>query len=209
MIRSVYSINEKSNLVSIPIKLNQIENFQLQQAKISNIDEVDHSFLDREKSEQDEAKQLFIQAFDYVLKQKKPEIKEPKDYEIPKVEIQEKFFPNCINTILSGLKEDGRKRSVFILVGFLQHMGWTYENILKTLLKWNKKNYEPLRDGYIIAQVNWFKRQPKKILPPNCNHESYYSTLGAKCFNCKYKNPVNFVKIKLKEVKNRTTKNRR
>ena len=59
-----------------------------------------------------------------------------------------------------------------------------------------------LREGYIISQVNWFKRQQKKILPPNCDRESYYKTLGVKCFNCKYRNPVNYVKIKLKEVKN-------
>ncbi|MFH1592526.1 MAG: DNA primase small subunit domain-containing protein [Candidatus Woesearchaeota archaeon] len=200
MIRSVYSVNEKTNLVSVPIDINKIKEFNLKQAKMSNV-EVSEDFFQLEKSELEEAKTLFIQAMDFVQKEAKVEVKIKRDYEIPKIAIKESYFPDCINKLLGGLKQDGRKRGVFILVGFLQHMGWDYESIEKALLRWNKKNYEPLREGYILGQIRWFKAQPKKILPPNCDHESYYKTMGIKCLNCKCKNPVNYVKIKLENTK--------
>jgi len=205
MIRAPLALNEKTGLISIPISPNELRKFNLKKAKIENV-EVEHSFFTPDLSNQEEAKQLFIQAFDYTLKQEKPRVRINTNYEIPKTEIQEKFFPQCISSLLKGIREDGRKRSVFILISFLQHMGWPYEKIQKTLLQWNKKNYEPLREGYILSQLNWFKRQPKKILPPNCDHESYYKTLGVFCKNCKVKNPVNFVKIQLKNIKQKNVK---
>lgn len=209
MIRSLYSINEKTNLVSIPVNPEKINNFSPKQAKISNV-EVDTHFFKPEDSEE-EAKQLFIQSLDFMLKKEAPKLEsiKEKNYEIPKSAIQEKFFPNCIKKLLLGLDQDGRKRGVFILVAFLQHMGWSYEEIEKRLKEWNKKNYEQLKEGYILSQVKWFKRQPKKILPPNCNHESYYKSMGLQCFNCKYKNPVNHVKVQLDELNKKGKKSKK
>ncbi|MEK6922382.1 MAG: DNA primase small subunit domain-containing protein [Nanoarchaeota archaeon] len=200
MIRAPYSVNEKMNLVSVPVKIDKIKRFNLKEAKISNV-EVDHVFFNPQDSEEGEARQLFIQAIDFAQKQTKVEIAPKRDYEIPKVAIEEKFFPECIKKLLDGVKQDGRKRAVFILVSFLQHMGWNYDEIHDLLLEWNAKNYEPLRDGYIITQVRWFKAQKDKILPPNCDNEAYYKTIGVKCFNCKCKNPVNYVRIKLDNIK--------
>jgi len=208
MIRASAAINEKTGLVSVPISLTKIKQFNLKNAKIENV-EIEHSFFNPEKSELEEAKQLFVQAFDFNLKKQKVKKVSYKNYELPKIEIQEKFFPQCISKLLGGVKEDGRKRSVFVLIGFLQHMGWGYDKIQKTLLKWNEKNYEQLRDGYIISQVNWFRKQAKKILPPNCDHEAYYKTLGVYCNNCKCKNPVNFVNIRIKNLKNVKSKGNR
>ena len=198
MIRAPYSINEKKGLVSVPLDPNKISKFYLNKAKIENV-EVEHSFFTPEKSIPEEAKKLFIQAFDYTRKQQTTNKQEKREeYEIPTQEISENIFPSCIRRLLLGVKEDGRKRSIFVLTSFLQHMGWSYEKIQQTLMEWNKKNYEPLKEGYIIAQVQWSKRQSKKMLPPNCNNEAYYKTLGVYCHNCKWKNPVNYVKIQLK-----------
>ncbi|MEK6951614.1 MAG: hypothetical protein AABX29_01230 [Nanoarchaeota archaeon] len=205
LFRLPYSVNEKSSLISIPIKIDQIKNFSPIKARIENI-EIETKFLDTSKSVPGEANQLFIQAFDSLESKQETKIKNTKEYEIPKIAIKEDFFPECIRKILLGIKEDGRKRSVFVLISFLQHMGWSYDIIQTRLLEWNKLNYEPLREGYIISQVSWFKKQQNKILPPNCGNESYYKTLGVHCFNCKYKNPVNYVKIKLKEVSNANSK---
>ena len=202
MFRLCYSINEKSNLVSIPIDTDKIRYFKPSQAKMQNV-EVNLKFLEPEKSVQGEANQLFMQAFDSIQKKQEIKITKTQNYEIPKIAIKEDFFPECIKKMLLGMKEDGRKRAVFVLISFLQHMGWSYELIQTRLLEWNKLNYEPLREGYIISQVSWFKKQQNKILPPNCGNESYYKSLGIGCFNCKYKNPVNYVKVKLKEVSNK------
>ena len=107
--------------------------------------------------------------------------------------------------------EDGICLDTDFLVNFLRNMGWNYDEIQKTLLEWNKKNYEPLREGYILSQVSWHKRQNHNLLPPNCTNESYYKTLGI----CKpdnwctrIKNPAQYPKYKIKvhEQNNRKQK---
>ncbi len=213
MFRMPYSLNEKTNLVSIPIDIDKILDFNINDAKIENV-KVKNNFLERNGTE--DAKQLIYNAFD---KQAEKDIKKNKDvteekkyqdFKIPKIAIKKHQFPPCINLILSGIKQDGRKRSVFILMNFLQHMGWKLKDIETALLKWNKNNYEPLRDGYILSQLNWSKRQNQKpILPPNCDNESYYRTIGiCKPDNwCKkIKNPVNYVTRKLHFQKPRRKK---
>ena len=204
MFRMPYSINEKTNLVSIPIEIKNIKEFDPKDAKISNIENIKIKFLDRDFFIKDEAKQLILQSFDFISTQNKPKIVAlDKNYPLLEKEIPEALFPECITKLLIGVKEDGRKRGIFVLISFLQNMNWPYDKILNTLIDWNKKNYEPLKENYILSQINWFKRQNKKILPPNCDNESYYKTMSIYCFNCKYKNPVNYVKIKLKNEKNK------
>ena len=209
LFRCAYSINEKSGLVSIPLK--NISDFNIDDAKIENV-KVNIKFLDRENVVKDEAKELLIQAFDWAKKETSvlgQEIRQQeRRYEVSKVAIKPEFFPACITKLMRGLKEDGRKRGVFILCNFLTSVGWNFEEIENFLLEWNKRNAEPLRDGYIKAQVSWFKRQNKKVLPPNCDNESYYRSMAVHCSNCKCKNPVNYVKIKLSEL-NKQTKSKK
>lgn len=210
MIRAPYSLNEKSGLVSIPVK--NVKTFNISQAKPKNVD-AELSFLDDSKLETPEASQLIIQAFDWQKKsmpQEAEQLAKKHSDNIPKIAIKSDF-PPCVELILKGLPTDGRKRAIFVLVNFLRHMGWNYDEIQKTLLEWNKKNYEPLRDGYILSQVSWHKRQKQNILPPNCTNESYYKTLGI----CKpdnwcsrIKNPAQYPKYKIKvhEQNQRKTK---
>jgi DNA primase catalytic subunit len=200
MFRMPYSLNEKTNLISVPIEPSKILDFNINDAKIENV-KVQHSFLERNGTE--DAKQLIIQAFDWSKENTTHFEKEVKDYsfELPKIAIKAEQFPPCMKLLLNGIKEDGRKRSVFVIINFLQHMGWKLEDIEKALLTWNKKNYEPLREGYIMSQVNYAKKQHQKpILPPNCSNENYYKTMGiCKQDNwCKkIKNPVNYVTRKI------------
>jgi len=87
-------------------------------------------------------------------------------------------------------------------------MGWDIDQIKDYLLKWNKKNDEPLRDGYILSQINWSKKQKQNILPPNCNSEVYYKGIGVKCPDniCQtVKNPVNYALRKFRNL-NQTKK---
>ena len=87
-------------------------------------------------------------------------------------------------------------------------MGWSLEDIEKFLLEWNKNNYEQLREGYIKAQVSWFKRQKKVVLPPNCDNPGYYKTMGVKCEEniCNgCKNPVNYA-LRRVRISERQTK---
>ena len=204
LFRCAYSLNEKAGLVSIPIK--SLDEFNVEDAKIENV-KVNLKFLDTENSVKEEAKNLLIQAFDWAKKSKFiDETKVEKIYELPKVAIKADYFPQCIVKLMNGVKEDGRKRAIFVLVNFLQNMGWSLEDIEKFLLDWNNNNYEQLREGYIKAQVSWFRRQKKIVPPPNCENPSYYKTMGVKCdVNvCNLcKNPVNYVfrRIKIEQAK--------
>ncbi len=203
LFRCVYSVNEKSGLVSIPIK--DISDFNIDDAKIENV-KVDNSlkFLDSENVFAGEAKNLLIQAFDWANKNKIiiEDVKKPERvFDIPKVAVKPDYFPPCILKLMSGVQEDGRKRAIFVLANFLQSVGWSMDEIEKFLLEWNKKNREPLRDGYVMSQISWFKRQRKSVPPPNCENPGYYKTMGVKCEDsiCRMcKNPVNYVFRKLK-----------
>jgi len=204
MIRAPYSINEKKGLVSLPLTESELKNFKIAKAKPENVS-YEVKFLDESKLKEPEASSLIIQAYDWMSKTKKEEplkLNQSK-YILPKIAIKdEKYFPNCIKLILKGVKSDGRKRAVFILINFLQSMGWNINELENFLLEWNKKNYEPLRDGYIKAQVDWHKRQNKTIMPPNCSNEMYYANLGVKCTEnicSKVKNPVNYAMRLLKQ----------
>ena len=198
MIRAPYSINEKTGLVSVPIYPEEIPNFSLLNAKPENV-KVNVRFLDRNNVIGGSAKHLIMQAFDYYEKKEQKAVKERTDFEIPKDAVEFSKFPPCIINCMKGLKEDGRKRSVFIMINFLRHMGYDFEKIKTILLEWNSKNYEKLREGYITSQISWFKTQQNLILPPNCDNEAYYKTIGV----CKpddicklIKNPVSYHKKK-------------
>lgn len=205
LFRCSYSVNEKSGFVSIPIK--NLKEFNIEDAKIENV-KVNLKFLDTESAVKDEAKNLLIQAFDWAKKTKFiDETKLEKNFEVPKVAIKSDYFPPCVLKLMSGVKDDGRKRAIFVLVNFLQNMGWSLDDIEKFLIEWNKKNYEPLREGYLKAQVSWFRRQNKIVPPPNCENPSYYKTMGVKCEDniCNIcKNPVNYV---FRRLRNKPGKN--
>ena len=212
LFRSVYSINEKSGLVSIPVELNDALKFNRESASISNV-KVSMGFLEYKGKEKD-ASSILVEAFDAnskkiikedIKKQINKEtnsLREKREYEIPKNAINEELFPPCMQLLMKGVKEDGRKRSIFIFINFLKKMGWSLEQIETRLLEWNKLNYEPLREGYIKSQVNWNKRQKEDILPPNCDNPSYYKGMSV-CnpeFFCRgIKNPVQNVMRKLKK----------
>ena len=74
--------------------------------------------------------------------------------------------------------EDGRKRSIFILLNFLISVGWDYNTIEKLLKDWNKKNKESLRESYLVGQLRHHKNARKKILPPNCNNQMDMVDIG-------------------------------
>ena len=209
--RAAYSINEKSGLVSIPLK--SIQDYDRENAKPENV-KVKLKFLDKENTIKGEAKQLLVQAFDWVIKKQAtnpfPENVIPRIYELPKTAIKEEHFPPCIKLISAGL-DDGKKRAIFILINFLGNMGWNDEHIKTYLLEWNKKNKEPLPEAYISAQLAWSKKQNKKLLPPNCDNASYYKGLNI-CrpdgFCSTIKNPVNYAtkKSRMEDNKNKPKK---
>ena len=209
LFRSVYSINEKSWLVSVPIDPEKIREFKLRDAKFENV-KTDIKFL--KKPEKDEARTLVIQAFDksrerFIEGKKSTIVVEGKDYfgeeskkkefkieDIDNSLVKEEYFPPCIKALLNGTEEDGRKRSLFILMNFFKGLNFSQAAIKEKIDDWNKKNYEPLREGYVISQLNSLMRS-SSLMPPNCKNEAYYTSLRV-CkpdnFCQKIKNPLQY-----------------
>ncbi|MBD3309721.1 hypothetical protein GF351_00730 [Candidatus Woesearchaeota archaeon] len=214
MYRMAYSFNEKSGLVSIPIDPGRILDFDKEDAQPERVSVSSYKFLDKEGIEKGEAKKLILQAFDHKIKAIEEEDRagasgfsgrhgERQKYDIPDIALEEKYFPPCITSILSGL-EDGKKRSMFILTNFLVNVGWDHEKIEELLLEWNKKNKEPLRDNLIISHVRYHKQKKKAVLPPNCSNKMYYKDLRVcKPDNLcsKISNPVNYSRRKTRFLK--------
>jgi DNA primase catalytic subunit len=205
LFRMPYSLHEKTCLASIVIKKEQIKNFHPGWANPSRV--FPKPFLPN--PEKDEAKNLITQAFDWWSKRNlKIEAKSEKagkntGRETILKDVSPEFYPPCIKCALNGVKQDGRKRALFIMLNFLKSLNLSREEIEKKLGEWNKKNYKPLKEGYVKAQLIWHKRQ-KPMLPPNCD-KSYYKDIGI-CFPdslCgRIKNPVNYVSAKVNFGKN-------
>jgi hypothetical protein len=196
MFRAPYSINEKSGLVSVCLKVEELNDFQRKDAEVGKVKNI-IKFLDFKEGQ--DASNLIIQAFDWNSKNKtRLLVNVPQknvEYDIPKIAVEEKYFPPCIIRALEGGLEDGRKRALFILVNFLRNVGWDLNDIKTRIMEWNKTHPEQLRENYIISQLNWHKKQKQSILPPNCNNAAYYKDLRI-CFPnniCeRFKNPVNY-----------------
>ncbi len=203
--RMPYSLHEKSGLVSTPLNPDKVLLFRKEFALPKNVRISSHRFLSRENAEKDEAKRLFVEAFDFHAKEDVQSINsDRKEFEAPKSALPEEMFPPCIKNILKGM-EDGRKRALFILVNYFTSIGWDYDMIEKKLNEWNAKNREPLREVYLTSHVRYHKQQQKKILPPNCpkrennipliNQQNYYTELQIckpDSFCAKIKNPAQY-----------------
>ncbi len=214
LFRMPYSLNEKSGLVSIVIKPEQVSLFHPGWAHHDRV--FPKQFLP--EPEKNEARELLVQALDWqasaIEKEKrrkqvekiKTEEKSDKKFTAEKIDsnsITEEMYPPCIRLMLQGMKQDGRKRALFVLINFFRSLSFSFEDIDKKLGEWNKKNHVPLRENYIKAQLSWFKRQDEsgKRLPPNCSLDHYYKEIGV-CVPdglcSKIKNPVNYTIRKLR-----------
>jgi len=187
LFRMPYSLNEKSGFASIVIRPEQIDEFNPGWAKPERV--LPKVFLP--DARKDEAKELVIQAMDWAKKHKEEKSFKKTDFVIK--DASPEFYPPCMKLLLQGMKSDGRKRALFILLNFLKSLNLDNDKLKEKIMEWNKLNFNPLREGYIFAQLSWFSKK-KPVLPPNCIH-ALYKEIGL-ChpdFFCqKIKNPVNY-----------------
>lgn len=210
--RMPYCLNEKSGLVSVPINPSKILAFDKNSAAPDNVFVNEFIFLDRAGVNAGEAGELMMQAFDSDVEELigKKDVKlnkVQKEFETPKIALAEDYFPPCIKRVLQGL-EDGKKRSLFILVNFLTNVGWDYNRIESLINEWNKRNKEQLREVIIKGQLSYHRKANKKILPPNCSSRQYYQDMHL-CIPdslCrKIRNPVNYAIIRARKIQENTS----
>ncbi len=191
LFRMPYSLHEKTALSSIVLNKKELENFSIHDADPLKVKVKD--FLP--KAEENEARELLLQAIDWGKEKQEPETNKNKGKyeEIIIKNLSPNLYPPCITKILKGVKEDGRKRALFILINFFKSLKLSFEEIEKKINNWNKKNYKPLKQGYINSQLSWHKRQ-EAVLPPNCDKPHYKDLQLCQPDNlCRtIKNPVNY-----------------
>ena len=196
LFRMPYSLHEKTALASVVIDKDKINEFDMKDANPMKVEV--KPFLPEAK--EGEAKNLVMEALDWAKNnQLKAGVSNEKisgkyaDFKpIQLKNIQDSNFPPCITNILKGLT-DGKKRALFILINLFRSIGMEKEEMEKKIFDWNKKNNEPLNEGYIRSQFSWsYKRKP--IMPPNC--KEFYQGIGVckpDMMCSKVKNPVNYV----------------
>lgn len=211
LFRLPYTLHEKTLNVSLPIRPSDVARFEIQQAQPEKAKVAEKFLVPMTRLHDAEA--LVIEALDWSSKHM-VEVKE----EIPKILVKknirtvpEEYFPPCVKIALSGLAE-GRKRSLFILTNFLRNMGWSLDKIESKIMEWNEHNIPPIRTNYLRTQLRWHFRQERNLLPPNCDNQNFYVSMGIckpdeTCTNgtgrIVIKNPVNYPFKKLKIGKKR------
>lgn len=190
LFRAPYSLHEKTALASVVLDKSELENFTPSMADPFKIKIKNYT----PDCQEGEARELLAQALDWENKKEKDKKREYKKFEgtsidVKNLTIDESMFPECMKKMLAGQKQDGRKRALFVLISFFRSLEMPTNYIHTKINEWNKKNYQPLREGYINSQIDWSEKN--KLMPPNCNSH-YYKELGITC-NCQgIKNPINF-----------------
>jgi hypothetical protein len=210
LFRMPYSLHEKTSLASYVLDEKDIENFDPNSANPMEVEV--RNFTPNVK--ENEAKELLMQALDWYKEKEKIEdipqyFEGPKNFEEVKIsdlKEAEKNFPPTIKKILEGI-EDGRKRALFILLNFFRSLGIEKKEIETRIYLWNEKNAQPLKKGYIKAQLDWSFRN-KIVLPPNFD-KIYYRGIGIipNEEELRYKNPISYTIKKIKQSENKNKNN--
>ncbi|VVB78252.1 Uncharacterised protein [uncultured archaeon] len=207
LFRMPYSLHEKTALSSVVIDKDKIKDFQITDAKPLKV-EVKNFYPNAAEGE---AKNLLLQALDWKEQRDKQEkifenTKLSLASDVPKTQKTKgdfkqitipnptvELYPPCIKSIINGVKQDGRKRALFILLNFFKSLGVTDSEIEKRVNEWNEKNAMPLKKGYIQSQLNWYRRNQSKM-PPNCANPLYKDLGICKPDDLcrKIKNPVSY-----------------
>jgi hypothetical protein len=171
LFRAPYSLHEKTAFASVVIDKNQVADFKPTDAdplKIKNL----KSFMPEVIP--GEARELLAQALEWGRENAPKE--KTKKYEggsidMKGLKISEDMFPPVIKKILDGIKDDGRKRALSLLLSFYTSLEFPKDYINEKIEEWNKKNYHPLKHGYVKSQVEWHCKN--KRLPPNYGNPIY------------------------------------
>lgn len=192
LFRMPYSLHEKTALASVVLEPEEIENFQPKDANPLKAKPKD--FMP--DPEEGEAAELLREALDWYKNKYPEEEKEKREFDFKPIkltDLSEKYFPPSIQTILQGIKGDGRKRALFVIMNLFRSIGMEKEELEKRIYAWNEKNEIPLKLGYVKSQLfSSYRRKP--ILPPNYDKD-YYKGIGVAPTEeeIRYKNPVSYV----------------
>ena len=206
LFRTPYSLHEKTGLASIVIPMDNFDSFEVKDADPMKVKVIPYT----PEVKEGEATELLLHAIDWHENKIKDE-KQKKEEQIKKfssfpdnksdfklyIDKNKLVHPPCITQILENTMEDGRKRSLFILLAYFRSLDFSKEETEKKILEWNIKNKKPLNDGYIKSQFDYAFKS-KQVPPPNCD-KSYYKDIQVCApdnFCNLIKNPLNYARKK-------------
>ncbi|RMD46107.1 hypothetical protein D6829_00355 [Candidatus Pacearchaeota archaeon] len=197
LFRAPYSLHEKTSLASIVITEDEIDGFEPRMADPLKLKDARNFMPDCIKGE---ARNLLLQALDSTKKEKIKDPFDKKPIDLKGITITEDMFPPVIKKILKGVKRDGRKRALSLLLTFFSSLGFSKEYIEEKIRDWNKKNYSPLKEGYVRSQIEWHARN--KRMPPNYDKPVYALFGITSPPEPGIKNPVNYtIRLALRKRK--------
>ncbi len=197
LFRMPYSLHEKTALASIVIIPEKFKDFQPKDADPLKAKVRD--FIPGVVK--GEASEFLREALDWHKIKKPNELIKTEKREFKPIQIgefSEEIFPPAIKKILQGVN-DGRKRSLFILLNLFRSAGMDRDEIDKRISEWNEKNTVPLKKGYIKSQLLWSSRN--KVVPPPNYDKDYYKGIGIIPTEeeLRYKNPINYMAKKSRQ----------
>jgi ribosomal protein L37AE/L43A len=190
LFRTPYSLHEKTAFASIVLEKDEIENFTPSDADPLKITQP-KSFMPDCESE--EARELLLEALRWGRENApKEQVKkyEGKGIDMKGLTITENMYPPIIKILLKGIPKDGRKRALTLLLSFFTSLEFPQDFIEEKIEEWNKKNYQPLKQGYIKSQIMWSMKN--KRLPPNYDKPIYKEFGIRNPPQPGMKNPINF-----------------
>lgn len=206
LFRMPYSLHEKTSLASVVLDIDKIKEFDM----IRDADPLRVTVKNfTPPSIPGEATGLLIGAIEYKLPEEVGQSlikKSTNNFQENTQDKNKKFgdfqirnltpalYPPSIKKILEGMKTDGRKRALFILLSFFKSLKLSDEKIANDITEWNLKNGEPLSQSYIQGQISWYSKQKQTKLPPNFD-KVYYKEIGISptIEELAAKNPVSYV----------------
>ena len=190
LFRAPYSLHEKTAFASIPLTKDQINDFKPTDADPLKINQV-KPFMPNVIP--GEARELLVHALEWAQENAPKE--RTKKYEGAGIDmkgltITEDMYPPVIKKILKGIKDDGRKRALSLMLSFFTSLEFPQDFIEEKIEEWNKKNYHPLKFGYIKSQIDWHLKN--KRLPPNYTNPIYKEFGIRNPPEPGMKNPINY-----------------
>jgi hypothetical protein len=171
LFRAPYSLHEKTSFSSIVLEKENIENFNPSDADLFKV-KTFPPFI--KECVPGEARELLLESLDWGRKNVPYEKSKKYDgasLDLKGLKITEKMYPPIIKKLLGGIKDDGRKRALSLILSFFTSLEFPQDFIEEKIEEWNLKNYHPLKTGYVKSQIFWHIKN--KRMPPNYDKPIY------------------------------------
>lgn len=204
LFRAPYSLHEKTAFASIPLKKEEIDNFKPSDAEPIKIVSVRNFMPEVVPGEGESLLAHAIEQYKENMPKEAPKKYEGGSIDVAGLAITDDMFPPVIKKILKGIPADGRKRALGLLLSFFTSLEFPQDFIEEKITEWNKKNYQPIKEGYIRAQIMWALKN--KRLPPNYDKPIYKEFGITSPPEPGMKNPINYTLKKAMRAKARAGK---